>query len=103
MMEIKIFLYYIFVSIVFLLIVPIIKNKLMQNFVETKSVKKQTFIIMGIMLIISIILGLSVSKYFFIFTMFMGTGLIYYGITGFCMLSIIVSKIHRNKKHMVHS
>lgn len=89
--------YYLIASVLFLLIVPFIKNKLMKKFIETDSIKKQTKIGIGILIIISMILGFIVNPYFFVFTMFIGTGLIYQGFTGFCGLSIILSKIKWDK------
>ncbi|MBN1324669.1 MAG: DUF2892 domain-containing protein [Alphaproteobacteria bacterium] len=93
----EILLYYTFVLISFLLIAPIVSKRLMKNFHETESLKKQTRIGVGILLITSIILTLFVSPYFLVFSMFIGTGLIYQGITGFCGLTIVLSKMPWNK------
>ena len=96
-----IILYYLILSAVFLIVAPIVSKKLMQDFVETPKIKKQTRISIGILIISSLVLALTVNPYFLVFTMFIGTGLIFQAFTGFCGLSIILSKIPWNKVKLV--
>ncbi len=96
-MKSDLFLYYIIAASFFLIITLLIQKKVMRNYIETKTVKNNTRIAIGMILVFSILLGIRISQYFFLIPLLMGTGLIYYGFTGFCMLSIIISKVPWSK------
>ena len=93
----EILLYYVIASVAFIFIASVLSKKLMKGFVETPKVKKQTRIAVGALIITSVILGITVNPYFFVLTLFIGTGLIYQAFTGFCGMSIILAKLPWNK------
>ncbi|HOY47706.1 MAG TPA: DUF2892 domain-containing protein [Alphaproteobacteria bacterium] len=94
----NILLYYGLIMIVFLTIASITRKKLLKNFKNSESVTKQTRIGVGSLSIISILLALFISPYFLVLSLFIGTALIYYGLTGFCGMAIFLSKMPWNKK-----
>jgi hypothetical protein len=50
-------------------------------------------IIAGSFIVVSVILALIISKYWLIFTLFVGLNLFQYGFSGFCPLNIILDKV----------
>ncbi|MGA1862467.1 DUF2892 domain-containing protein [Deferribacter thermophilus] len=57
------------------------------------SVKRLMRIIPGLFVTISVILGLTVSKWWFAFTLFVGLNLFQSGFTNFCPLEIFLKKM----------
>lgn len=49
--------------------------------------------IAGSFILLSLVLGLWVSPYWFIFTAFVGANLFQFGLTKFCPLSVILKKL----------
>ena len=62
------------------------------------SLERQVRIAAGSIVALGILLGIFVSSYWLILPLFMGGGLIYAGITNFCGLAIVLSKMPWNKQ-----
>jgi len=56
-------------------------------------IERITSLLAGVFVFGSVILGLTVSKYFLYFTAFVGFMLIFYAITGLCPSSILLHKL----------
>jgi len=50
-------------------------------------------VIAGTFIIVSLVLGIWVSPYWFLFTAFVGLNLFQYGLTKFCPMGIILKKL----------
>ncbi len=61
------------------------------------SLERQTRIGVGSLIVLSVLLGCSVSPLFYLATFFFGAGLIYAGISNFCGLALLLSKMPWNK------
>ncbi len=61
------------------------------------SLERQTRIGVGSLIVLSILLGYSVSSLFFLAALFFGAGLIYAGVSNFCGLALLLSKMPWNK------
>lgn len=97
----EIILYYVIASVVFLFIASLLSKKIMKGFTETSEIRKQTRVGVGLLIIVSTILGISVNPYFLVLTLFVGTGLVYQAFTGFCGMSVILAKLPWNKIKIV--
>jgi len=51
------------------------------------------FLIGGTFILASVILGMQVSANFFYFTIFVGTVMVLFALTGYCPMSIILTKL----------
>ena len=60
---------------------------------------RQVHITAGSLILISLILSFWLSAYFFIFTAFIGAGLLFAGLTGFCGMARILMCLPWNKIH----
>ena len=61
------------------------------------SLERQTQIMAGLLCFIGVILGASLSAYFYILSGFIGIGLIFSGITGWCGMAKFLSKMPWNR------
>lgn len=63
---------------------------------DCNTYEKEIKIIAGLFVFISALLGFLHSKYWLIFTMFVGLNLAQYAISGFCPLNNIIRKVKKN-------
>lgn len=61
------------------------------------SIQRQVLLVMGLVVFISTLLTIFVSDSFFYLTAFVGLGMTFAGITGFCGLAILLEKMPWNK------
>src|SRR5487761_317015 len=61
------------------------------------SLERQVRVIAGTMILISTVLGLAVSAWFFAFTLFVGTGLLVAGVTDLCLMATVLGKMPWNR------
>ncbi|MFV0626046.1 MAG: rhodanese-like domain-containing protein [Alphaproteobacteria bacterium] len=61
------------------------------------SLERQTRIGVGSFVVLSLALGYFISPYFYLATTFFGVGLIYAGVSNFCGLGLLLSKMPWNK------
>lgn len=61
------------------------------------SVERQTQIIAGSLIILSVFLGLTVDKAFFGGTVFFGAGLLFTGLSGSCIMGLLLRQLPWNK------
>jgi rhodanese-related sulfurtransferase len=61
------------------------------------SIQRQVLLVMGLFVFVSTILAVFVSDSFLYFTVFVGLGMIFAGITGFCGLAVLLEKMPWNK------
>jgi rhodanese-related sulfurtransferase len=59
-------------------------------------IMRQVQLTVGILILLSTVLGLTVNHWFFAATLFFGGGLTFAGVTGFCGLALILSKMPWN-------
>ena len=64
----------------------------------TWSVERIVFLVAGIFVAVSTLLGMSIDFRFLWFTLFVGGMLIFFAITGYCPMAILVDRI-LNKKN----
>lgn len=62
------------------------------------SVERQTHITVGFLIVSSLILGVTIDKTFLIATAFFGSGLIFAGLSGSCLMGILLGKMPWNKR-----
>ncbi len=62
------------------------------------SVERQTHITAGFLTLSSLVLGVTVDKSFLIATAFFGGGLMFAGLSGSCLMGILLSKMPWNKR-----
>jgi rhodanese-related sulfurtransferase len=70
---------------------------------ETKvwSLERQVRAIAGSLVVITAVLGLTVSRWFFAGTIFVGAGLTFSGISNICMMATVLGKMPWNKPRAV--
>ncbi len=61
------------------------------------SIDRQTQLIVGFLVVLGIILGTWVHNGFYIISIFVGTGLMFAGITGWCGMAKLLAKIPWNQ------
>lgn len=57
------------------------------------TIERTVYLIAGIFVLGSVLLGLFIHEYFFYFTLFVGAMLINFALTGWCPMAILVDKI----------
>jgi hypothetical protein len=57
------------------------------------NIDRFVFRIAGVMILVSLALGVYVSPYWFLFTAFVGANLLQASFTGFCPLAVILKKL----------
>lgn len=57
------------------------------------NIDRFVFRIAGVMILVSLALGVYVSPYWFLFTAFVGANLLQSSFTGFCPLAVILKKL----------
>jgi hypothetical protein len=57
------------------------------------NIDRFVFRIAGVMILVSLALGVYVSPYWFLFTAFVGANLLQASFTGFCPLALILKKL----------
>ena len=62
------------------------------------SVERMIRMIAGIFIILSAVLGWFVSKYFFLFTVFVGVNLFQFSITNWCPMIFVLKKLGFSEK-----
>jgi len=60
---------------------------------NTMNIDRFVFRIAGVMILVSLALGVYVSPYWFLFTAFVGANLLQSSFTGFCPLAVILKKL----------
>lgn len=61
------------------------------------TLNRQIQIVTGSLVLLGVILGIFVSKIFLLLSAFIGTGLLFAGLTGFCGLGLLLAKMPWNK------
>ena len=64
---------------------------------STLDIMRQVQIGAGSMILLGVLLGFFVSQWFFLLSGFVGAGLLFAGLTGFCGLAILLAKMPWNK------
>jgi rhodanese-related sulfurtransferase len=67
------------------------------------SLERQVRAIAGSLIVITAILGLTVSRWFFAGTIFVGAGLTFAGITNFCGMAMLLAKMPWNKPRIARA
>jgi hypothetical protein len=57
------------------------------------NIDRFVFRIAGVMILVSLALGIYISPYWFLFTAFVGANLLQSSFTGFCPLAVILKKL----------
>ena len=65
------------------------------------SLERQVRVVAGTMIVISALLGLAISQLFFAWTLFVGAGLVFAGMTDTCMMASVLGRMpwNRASKH----
>jgi len=59
---------------------------------------RQIFVLLGIVLLLSSFLALGFNSYFLFVPIFIGAGLLFAGLSGTCLLALLIAKLPWNKK-----
>lgn len=61
------------------------------------SLERQVRVVAGSMVVVSALLGITVSTWFFLWTIFVGAGLVFAGVTDTCMMASLLGRMPWNR------
>ena len=61
------------------------------------ELSRQVHIIAGTLIVLGILLGQTLSQWFYLLSLFVGAGLLFAGLTGFCGMALLLMKMPWNK------
>lgn len=62
------------------------------------NVERSVFLVAGIFVAVSVLLGMIIHAGFFWFTLFVGSMLVFFALTGYCPMAILIDRILNKKK-----
>lgn len=62
------------------------------------SVERTVFLVAGIFVAVSVVFGMTIHAGFLWFTLFVGSMLIFFALTGYCPMAILVDRMLNKKK-----
>ena len=73
------------------------QGEVVKNTAEPLPLMRQVQIVAGSLIVLGVVLGYAVHEGFFLLAGFVGAGLVFAGVTGFCGMAVLLMKMPWNK------